>query len=123
MSDVIARDGRYPPDAFSFLREGMNRAVEKVHGPEAKGESQSHVTGAQVCQAMRDLAIERWGMLAKTVLAKWRIHATIDFGNMVYLLIEHSLMRKTPEDSVEDFRDVYDFDEAFGGTSEFELKE
>ena len=33
---------------------------------------------------------------------------------MVYLLVENELMGKTEDDSLEDFRDVYDFDEAFG---------
>jgi len=67
--------------------------------------------------------MERWGLLAKTVLAKWNIHATIDFGNMVYLLVEHDFMRKTEEDSLEDFRDVFDFDAAFAPGDSFELKE
>jgi uncharacterized repeat protein (TIGR04138 family) len=62
-------------------------------------------------------------MLARTVLRKWNIRETIDFGNMVYLLVEHEFMRKTDEDSLEDFRDVFDFDEAFAVGGEFELKE
>ena len=52
-------------------------------------------------------------MLARTVLARWNIRATADFGEMVYLLIANGAMSKTDEDSLEDFRDVYDFDEAF----------
>jgi uncharacterized repeat protein (TIGR04138 family) len=42
---------------------------------------------------------------------------------MVYLLVEHNFMRKTAEDSLEDFRDVFDFEEAFGDSGQFELKE
>jgi len=55
------------------------------------------------------------------VLARWNIRATIDFGHMVYLLIDNEFMHKTPEDSVEDFRDVYDFSEAFRDVDDFEL--
>ncbi|MFW6062059.1 MAG: hypothetical protein ACOC93_04545 [Planctomycetota bacterium] len=51
------------------------------------------------------------------------MHQTIDFGNMVYLMIRHQFMRKTEEDSIEDFRDVYDFDQAFELEDEFELRE
>ena len=112
--EVVRADGRYPLDAFAFLYEGLARAAKEVHGEAGKARRPRHVTGQQLCHALREEAIERWGLLAKTVLAKWRIHATVDFGNMVYLLVENELMGKTEEDSLEDFRDVFDFDEAFG---------
>ena len=123
MEQVILEDGRYPLEAFSFLHDGLSKAVREIYGEEARSEGQRHVTGRQLCEAMRDLAIERWGMLARTVLSKWHIHETIDFGNMVYLLVESGFMRKTDEDSIEDFRDVYDFDKAFRDYKTFELKE
>ncbi len=122
MEQVIAEDGRYPLEAYGFLHEGLNKAVQSVYGDRGGG-GQHHVTGRELCEGLRDLATERWGMLARTVLARWNIRRTIDFGNMVYTLIEHNFMRKTDEDSLEDFRDVFDFDEAFGEYHAFELKE
>jgi uncharacterized repeat protein (TIGR04138 family) len=123
MEQVILEDGRYPPEAFSFLHEGLTQAVKEIYGEETPVEGQRHVTGRQLCEALRDLAVQRWGMLAKVVLNKWNIHETIDFGNMVYLLVESKHMRKTEEDSLEDFRGIFDFDKAFGGYRAFELKE
>ncbi len=123
MEDVIRADGRYPMEAFAFLNEGLGRAVGEVHGEETAAGVQKHVTGKQLCEALAQVAVERWGLLARNVLAKWNIHATIDFGNMVYLLVEHDFMRKTEEDSLEDFRDVFDFDAAFAPGDSFELKE
>ena len=130
MQDVVREDGRYPQEAFAFLHDGLNRAVAHMHDDGAPGEvectdagDQKHVTGAQLCLSLRDLAAERWGMLARTVLARWQIRGTIDFGSMVYLLIDNGFMRKTPEDSLDDFRDVYDFETAFVSADEFELKE
>ena len=76
-----------------------------------------------MCLALRDLAVERWGLMARAVLARWRVRGTIDFGNMVYLLIDNNFMKKTEEDTLEDFRDVYGFDEAFGARYEIEMKE
>ncbi|MCY2929927.1 MAG: hypothetical protein NTV86_10615 [Planctomycetota bacterium] len=111
--DVIRKDGRYPREAFAFMQEGLNRAVKKVHGDTELAPGKRHVTGRQLCLAMRELAVDNWGLLARLVLQRWNIRATIDFGNMVYLLIEHDLMAKTEEDSIEDFRDVFDFAEAF----------
>lgn len=123
MEDVIRADGRYPMDAYAFLQEGMGRASKSAHGEHVLAAGPRHVTGRQICLALREVAIERWGQLAKAVLGKWNIGRTIDFGNMVYLLIENGFMKKTDEDRIEDFQDVYDFDEAFKTHDEFELKE
>ena len=129
MDEVIRDDGRYPHEAFEFLHEGLASAVKVVHGQplpqtaEEAAKKQTHVTGRQLCIALRNLAQERWGMLARTVLAQWNIHATVDFGNMVYLLITYNYMRKTDEDSLDDFRAVYDFDNAFNDADHFELTE
>lgn len=123
MEQVIREDGRYPLDAYAFLQEGMARAAKAVHGEEPISANPKHVTGQQICLALRDLAVERWGQLAKAVLTKWNLHGTLDFGKMVYLLIQHRFMKKTQEDRLEDFLDVFDFDEAFKSHDEFELKE
>ena len=125
MEDVIREDGRYPVEAFAFLHDGLRNAVREAHGDQAEGAEpgQRHVTGSQLCLALRDLALQRWGLLARPVLARWGVGATIDFGNMVYLLIEHKYMKRTEDDSVEDFRDVYTFEEAFDVAYEFEVKE
>jgi len=121
LHEVIRKDGRYPFEAFAFLQEGLTRAVQTAHGNEAIGDPKRphHVSGQQLCCALRDEAVERWGLLAGTVLKRWNIHATIDFGNMVYLLVNNDLMHKTDEDSLEDFRDVYDFAKAFGSEQAF----
>ncbi len=124
MEDVIRSDGRYPLEAYAFMHDGLTTAVRKIYSPDEPTEGgQQHVSGQDLCGSLRDLALERWGMLARTVLRKWNIRETIDFGNMVYLLVEHNFMKKTDEDSLEDFRDVFDFDEAFAHGGEFELKE
>ncbi len=134
--DIIRTDGRYPVEAYAFLlNEGWPHALHQVYGEDVKlvlGSAASvpggakplrHVSGKQICLALRDLAIEKWGMLAETVLNHWNIRETIDFGNMVYLLIHHHVMHKTEEDSLEDFRNAYDFHQAFGPSEQFRLKE
>lgn len=125
LEDVLRDDRRFPPEAYAFLREGLSRAVKDTHGDDENSPppGQRHVSGQQLCRSLRDLAVERYGLLARTVLGRWNIRASVDFGEMVYLMIRHGFMRKTDEDSLEDFRDVYDFDEAFRLQDEFELKE
>ncbi len=113
LTELVRSDGRYPLEAYAFLHEGLARAVRQCHGDEAAANRPRHVSGQQLCWSLRDEAVERWGMLARMVLGRWRIRATLDFGQMVYLLVNNNLMQKTDDDSLEDFRDVYTFDDAF----------
>lgn len=68
-----------------------------------------HVTGAELAWGCRDLALERFGLLSRTVLACWGVTSTADFGRLVYTLVEIGLLSTQPGDSEEDFHGVYDF--------------
>ena len=72
-----------------------------------------HVTGQQLCWAMRDAALARWGLLARTVLARWNITRTEDIGAIIFALVNHGWLQKQPTDLPEDFSHVFDFDQAF----------
>ena len=122
IAEVVLQDGRYPLEAYAFLHEGLKLAGKNAHG-EQSSSGNRHVTGAQICQACLELALERWGMLARTVLSQWNIQGTMDFGNMVYLLIEHGFFRKDEKDSLEDFYNVFDFDQALQVREHFEVVE
>lgn len=74
-----------------------------------------HVTGRELSIGLRDFAQSRYGLLAGAVLRRWGFSRTEDFGVVVYAMIERGEMKASAEDSPEDFRDVYDFDAAFGG--------
>jgi uncharacterized repeat protein (TIGR04138 family) len=110
--------GPYAPEAFEFIRHGLGHTVRMVHGEgalQAPGPDESrHVSGQQLCLGLRDFAIRQYGMLARVVLTRWGVRRTDDFGRIVFAMIEVGLMRKTEQDSLEDFRGVYDFGEAFG---------
>jgi len=112
------RAGPYAPEAFEFVREGLAHTARMVHGDVALSEStpdeRRHVSGQQLCLGLRDFAIGQYGMLAKVVLNRWGIRRTDDFGRIVFAMIELELMRKADQDTIDDFRAVYDFGEAFG---------
>jgi uncharacterized repeat protein (TIGR04138 family) len=71
------------------------------------------VTGSELLDGYRDLAVQTFGFLARTVLSQWGVEATDDVGDMVFHLIEEDLLQKTADDRLEDFHDLFDFDEAF----------
>jgi len=72
-----------------------------------------HVSGRDLCWALRDSALLRWGVLARTVLDSWNIRDTYDIGRIVFGFIDFELMRKQEKDNLDDFRDVFNFAEAF----------
>jgi len=111
---IVKSAGPYPVEAFSFVREGLSFTVHRVHAEGANlPEGARHITGQQLCLGLRDFAIEQFGFLAQVVLMHWNIIRTDDFGRIVYAMIEAGLMSRTQEDSLDDFRGVFDFSEAF----------
>lgn len=87
----------------------------KAHGKLAvrRPEQPRHISGQQLCEGLRDIAIERWGLMAPAVLASWGIHRTLDFGKIVFALIDAEVFQKQPQDRLEDFANVYDFRRTF----------
>ena len=155
LDDLVREVGRYPEEAFLFVRDGLNFAVERIHGPETQAHQvlaryisekeidwdeliaryhsgdlsevlvqaidaaggcdklNRHVGGRELCWGLRDYALDRWGMMARTVLESWKVRSTGDFGRIVFAFIDQDLMQKQDSDRQEDFEDVYAFDEAF----------
>ena len=112
----VARSTKYPIDAFLFVQRGLDFTVKRMHGQNAQSDGADesrHVTGRDLCVGIRDYALEQYGLLAKTVLVRWNIQNCEDFGHIVFTMVDAQIMRKTDEDSIRDFMDVYDFNEAF----------
>lgn len=155
LQNLVEHLGRYSEQAFHFVREGLSRAAQQVHGPETEAHRRlqdyllanqidwnelvskyhssqlppevieaideaggyeklnRHVSGRELCWVLRDYAVQRWGMLARLVLGSWNITTTEDFGRIVFGFIEFDLMQKQEDDCIDDFTDVFSFDEAF----------
>lgn len=111
---MLRSAGPYPIEAYAFVREGLAFTVERVHlHPDSLEKTDHHVSGQQLCFGLRDLAIEKFGLLAPLVLSHWNITRTDDFGRIVFAMIDVGLMSRNDDDTLDDFRSVYDFDEAF----------
>jgi uncharacterized repeat protein (TIGR04138 family) len=107
--------GPYPQEAFQFVRDGLAHAVKMSCGDQPPTNDR-HVSGQQLCLGLRDYAVVRYGLLARTVLARWGICKTEDFGRIVFAMIDAGLLRRSDDDTIEDFRSVFEFDEAFALT-------
>lgn len=99
----------YPIEAYEFVQNGLRFTVQQEFGPERKNDEHRHVSGRQLCEGLRRYAMLQWGMMARAVLARWNITSTYDFGRIVFALVEGGILHKTDEDTIEDFRNVFEF--------------
>ena len=105
-------DGRYSPEAFNFLFESLPEAMRLAGKEKAEG-TERHVTGQEVLSGMRHHAEQLFGPLAAAVWRSWGVSETLDWGRIVFLLVENGLLNRQESDTIEDFRDGFDFDEVF----------
>ena len=110
---IVEEVGLYPVEAFEFVQQGLSYTVHKLHGDVKDEKVSRHVSGQDLCDGLREFALMNWGLLARTVLARWNVRKTIDFGRIVFALVDNGYMQKTDDDTLDDFRDVFDFKTAF----------
>jgi uncharacterized repeat protein (TIGR04138 family) len=117
LNKITQIDQRYTIDAYVFV-------LEALHHTRSITNTKGHVTGRQLLEGIKDLALRRYGSMAKMVFEHWGISKTIDFGNIVINMVNEKILSKTPEDKLDDFDNVYDFDDVFVKeyTPEFDQK-
>lgn len=106
VESLAERRGSYRAEAYFWVLRALEFTRQKHQRP-------GHVSGRELAEGARDYALHEFGPMAIEVLRHWGIHRTADFGRIVYDLIELEVLRRTDEDSLEDFDEVYDFQEAF----------
>jgi uncharacterized repeat protein (TIGR04138 family) len=111
LDSIIASDGRYARDAYIFLRDALDYTTKQQK--KIKGTTVRHVTGPELLEGVRQYALKEFGPMVMTVFGYWGLHTSEDVGHMVFNLIGAGIFGKTEEDSIEDFKNVYDFKEAF----------
>ncbi len=109
--EIVRADGRYDPDAYYFVREGLDFTI-KMLKKDSRGAGR-HVSGQELLDGLRRYALDQFGPMAKTVLAYWGVKQCEDFGEIVFRMVDKGILGKTEQDTREDFKGGYDFDEAF----------
>ena len=111
LDSIVATDPRYQRDVYVFLRDALDFTTKQQK--KIKGTSVRHVTGPQLLDGVRRYALKEFGPMVITVFDNWGVRSCEDIGNIVFNLIGAGVFGKTEEDSIEDFKNVYDFKEAF----------
>lgn len=106
IDQILDVDPRYPRQAYGFIMEGLKHTTSRLP-------VRRHVTGQELSIGIRDYAIGQYGIATRLVFEQWGLTGTRDFGEIVFNLIQAGLMRKTDEDSLDDFNEVFDFETEF----------
>ena len=108
---IRAKDPRYQRDAYLFLKEALDHTHQSLY-KETKRKP-GHVSGQELLEGIRELALNQFGPMAITVFEEWGIRSCADFGEIVFNMVEIEMLAKTDKDTRADFEGGYDFAEAF----------
>src|SRR5262245_38941960 len=108
LAEVVRNDPRYAIEAYEFLYAALGYTQRMLgrEPPEGKRNSpgpEHHVSGPELLAGARELALREFGMMARTVFRMWGINRTADFGEIVFNLVDASLMSVSASDSRSDF--------------------
>ena len=117
------KDSRYQRDAYLFLRDALeytqkqrarNAGTEVRAKASCKATDKRNVSGQELLDGIREYALEEFGPMAITVFEEWGIRSCEDFGEMVFIMVEHQLLARKPNRTRWRIsRTGYDFDDAF----------
>lgn len=103
---IRLRESRFHEHGYLFV-------LAALEFQQARLTERRHIDGRELAGAVRDLALERFGVMARMVLEHWGVRATADVGDIVFTMVDLGLLMSQPTDSRLDFVDVYEFDRAF----------
>lgn len=111
---LCRKDLRYKPEAYTFVLAGLSVTIGQLLEPR-------HITGQELLEGLKRYGLDQFGPLTAQVFEHWGVRATEDFGCIVFNLVEAQLLRKTDEDTLDDFKEGYDFSSAFDSYPLFKL--
>lgn len=104
--------GPYKAEAFDFVVGALQHTVKKLAKPR-------HVSAHELLEGIREFALEQFGPMAGTVMKHWGIRTTLDYGKIVFALVDSGFMSKNDNDHLDDFKDVFELDEVFNQTHDW----
>ncbi|HEY5490845.1 MAG TPA: Minf_1886 family protein [Gemmatimonadaceae bacterium] len=106
MDRIRVREPRFHEHAFLFMLSALEFA-------QTRQTERRHLSGGELAEACRELALQRYGVLSRLVLEHWGVTTTSHFGDIVFALVDLGLLLAQPTDSRDDFTAVFDFGTAF----------
>ncbi|MBA3467171.1 MAG: hypothetical protein H0T21_07140 [Gemmatimonadaceae bacterium] len=106
MDRILSREPRFDEQAYLFVLAALETCQSQLT-------VRRHISGVELAHTCRDLALERYGLMARVVLQHWGVNSTSDIGDIVFTLVELGFLLSQPQDTRDEFVGVFDFDRAF----------
>ena len=114
IADLASADGRYGEPAYHFVFRALDFVLERQsEGRPEPISADAHISALALLEGLREYALELYGPLARLVLERWGVRRTEDFGEIVFGLVDGRLLNKQETDRRADFRNGFNFREAF----------
>ena len=102
VDEICSANLDYSREAYCFVYEALGLANRTLDL-----EPDQHLSAKElICVGVAPLAFERWGFLAKNVLAYWNVFRSEDVGKIVRNFVEAGVFNKDSSDRWEDFSAV-----------------
>ncbi|MES2521056.1 MAG: Minf_1886 family protein [Gemmatimonadota bacterium] len=106
MEQIKLREPRFDERAYLFVLAALEHCQTGLT-------ERRHITGPELAHACRELALQRFGVMARLVLEHWGVRETIDIGDIVFTLVDMGLLISQPQDTRDDFFGIFEFATAF----------
>ncbi len=110
IEQIVKKDPRYPKESYHFIREILDFTIK--HFKKNTLGSDRHVSGKELLEGVRLYSLQEFGPLAFTVLTEWNLRTCEDIGEVVYNMVSMRILKTTANDSRDDFKNGYHFEEA-----------
>src|ERR1700677_1572890 len=111
VEQICEKDARFASDAYHFVQEGLNHTLKSLK--RGGQHAHRHVSGQELLHGLREFALKEYGPMSKAALNEWGLKTTDDIGQIVFNLVTASVLGKNENDSPNDFKNVFTFDDAF----------
>ena len=115
LKKLLRSDARYKAEAYLFVMAALSRTLAKLENPR-------HLTGGELLAGIREEARAQFGPMARTVFEHWGIKNSLDFGEIVFKMVQVGILSETDSDKLDDFADERFFDNLFDSDSAYQLE-
>jgi uncharacterized repeat protein (TIGR04138 family) len=99
---VAKTEGVYHPDAYCFVFFLICELDV--------GKFESPLSAMEIMRGLKVMGWLEYGLLAPEVFKKWGVKEGKDFGFIIYHLVEAGLLKKSQNESIQDFTRGFSFD-------------
>ncbi len=120
---ILKKDDRYSIYAYQFVFEALSHTAKTLgKDSNSPNDEDRHIAGQQLLEGIREYSMQEYGYMSYVIFLLWGVKKDLDFGEIVFNLVENGLMGKTESDSRDDFKGIYDLKKVFDGDFKFENK-